>query len=330
MTSMDARPPETAAPQRDVVFPFDLLRFRDFPGDVGTLIRELEFYSLQPPYPWGQWLYADLITTHLADVPGDFAELGVGRGGMSLFLGHFAKQQGRTVYSLDSFEGLPDPDPARDNLYFKRGFYLGNQRFGQLHDRFVQAIGKYGLNETIKPVKGFFADTVPELPAGELSFLHIDADLYESVKTALVNLYDRVVPGGVIVIDDFFHPAQGPARALSDFFNARELQPLLHVSFPYTIFLIKGEEAGTRRHRAIDGNIYSVDWLARDDFLRSTVDQAVADAEARAATENRRRFRDLLAAPAGDGSEIYEYWRTLSEFWQCMDYRPTDNDTWTI
>lgn len=46
-------------------------------------------------------------------------------------------------------------------------------------------------------VKGWFADTLPRKEIGKIALLHLDCDLYESVKFCLEKLYDDIIEGGV-------------------------------------------------------------------------------------------------------------------------------------
>ena len=54
-------------------------------------------------------------------------------------------------------------------------------------------------------MKGWFQETLPGAleDVDEIAILHVDADWYESVSLVLETLYERVVPGGIVVIDDF-------------------------------------------------------------------------------------------------------------------------------
>src|SRR5690606_28608091 len=52
-------------------------------------------------------------------------------------------------------------------------------------------------------MKGFFDQTAPNVAAKEIAILHLDGDLYRSVRDPLFILADRVAVGGVVVIDDF-------------------------------------------------------------------------------------------------------------------------------
>ncbi|MDH6126859.1 TylF/MycF/NovP-related O-methyltransferase [Kitasatospora sp. GP82] len=312
-------------------FPFDLMLESDFPGPLGELIRKVGPYSLQPPYPWASWCYAQLLAGRLRQVGGDYAELGVGLGGTSLLLGLIAREQGRRVRSYDSFAGLPAPHQEFDNAYFKDGFYRSAPQQEDLLERFRRALRRFDLTDTVQPVRGFFADTLsgPDAPAGPLAFVHLDSDLYDSVTQSLEAVFDLVPEGGAVVVDDFFHPAQGPARALSDFCNRRGFSPVLHVTFPYSVLMFKGEEPGPGDRRAIDGNHYSLDLVRTDSVLRRAVARSADDATERSAQARARLLR-LLDAPEPGYADIYEYWRCLEYFWQRIDYRPEDGAVWEL
>lgn len=80
------------------------------------------------------------------------------------------------------------------------------------------------LDETrIHLVKGWFSDTLPVTDTGEIALLHLDCDLYQSVKFCLETLYDKVVEGGCIVIDDYGYWS-GCKKAVDEFIHNRDLK----------------------------------------------------------------------------------------------------------
>ncbi len=308
---LELREAESRAPQ---AFPFNVFSDRLMTGELGDLIRELRPHFMLPPYPWGHWLYGRIFQTVASKLDGDVIELGVGKGGTSLFLAHLARSVGKRVYSFDSFEGLPDPDAGKDNPYFRKGDYRPSPRIElNLMQRLHYLAKQYDLVDTIQPVKGFFADTVPTIPeAQRFCLAHLDSDLYDSVLVSLQGIYDKVVDGGAIILDDFFHPAQGPARAAADFFNTRGILPVYHVSFPYSVVVFKGESADpATATRALDGNVYSLDWLRDDGALLSTLESCL-DAPG---GENCRMLLELLRSEPQGARDIYSYWRSLEAFW---------------
>ena len=121
-------------------------------------------------------------------VPGDLIETGVWRGGCSIFMRAVlaARYVGdRTVWLADSFEGLARPDAER----YPKEFEVDLSTFDEL------AVGvevvkanfeRYGLlDEQVRFLAGWFADTLPDAPVTTLALIRLDGDYYESTMTAL-------------------------------------------------------------------------------------------------------------------------------------------------
>ena len=139
-------------------------------------------------------------------VPGDFIETGVWRGGACILMRAILAARGvtdRRVWVADSFQGLPRPDAAR---YPKDA---GNMlcAFDQLAvtaDDVRAHFRHYGmLDDQVRFLEGWFRDTLPTAPIDRLAILRLDGDLYESTMDALVALYDKVSPGGIVIVDDY-------------------------------------------------------------------------------------------------------------------------------
>src|SRR5260370_20667140 len=65
-------------------------------------------------------------------------------------------------------------------------------------------------------VKGWFSETLSSAKAGPIALLRLDADWYDSTKQILSKLAHCVVPGGFIIVDDYY-VFQGCARAVNEF-----------------------------------------------------------------------------------------------------------------
>ena len=59
----------------------------------------------------------------------------------------------------------------------------------------------------------------------DIALLRLDTDWYESTRHELEHLWDRVVPNGVVIIDDYDSWA-GRCCAVDGFFTARGLWPM--------------------------------------------------------------------------------------------------------
>jgi len=60
-----------------------------------------------------------------------------------------------------------------------------------------------GLDDQVRFLVGWFRDTVLSAPIERLAILRLDGDLHESTAVALESLYDKVMPGGYVIVDDY-------------------------------------------------------------------------------------------------------------------------------
>lgn len=140
------------------------------------------------------------------DVPGDFAETGVWRGGACIFMRGLLKAYGvsnRKVWLADSFRGMPLPNPKKYPL--DKGLWFFLARGLSVSEEEVKAnFSKYGLLDSgVMFLKGWFKDSLPEVPIERLAILRLDGDLYESTTDALTHLYPKLSPGGYVIVDDY-------------------------------------------------------------------------------------------------------------------------------
>ena len=164
-------------------------------------------------------------------IPGDFVECGVWRGGASFLMAEVLRQSevsDRRVWLFDSFEGLPPPaeiDGARALAYPEdraSPWYHDNCR-ASLKE--VQgSVAALGLSGWTRLVKGWFETTLPAHRdgIGPIALLRIDGDWYSSVRCCLDNLYDQVVDGGLVILDDYY-AWDGCAIAAHEFLGSRRL-----------------------------------------------------------------------------------------------------------
>jgi len=133
------------------------------------------------------------------EVPGDIIECGVATGGTAALMAVAARHSRKQLWLYDSFEGLP-PAEAVDGRH--AGRYTGACR-GSMDDVRATLARMHVDLERVHLVKGWFEDTLPRAQVTQIALLHIDGDWYRSVRTTLEALYDRVAPGGYVVIDDY-------------------------------------------------------------------------------------------------------------------------------
>jgi hypothetical protein len=140
------------------------------------------------------------------DIPGDFIETGVWRGGATIFMRAMLKaweDTSRIVWVADSFEGLPEPD--EHNYPKDKGD--AHHTYGELAvplQTVQENFRKYALlDNQVRFLKGWFKDTLPTAPIEKLAILRLDGDMYESTMDGLKNLYAKLSPGGFLIVDDY-------------------------------------------------------------------------------------------------------------------------------
>jgi hypothetical protein len=167
-------------------------------------------------------------------VAGDLIEAGAGMGGATIFMRAMLKARqvtDRTVWVADSFEGFPKPNPEQYPQDRKMDLTAANASLGAGYslDAAKGRFARYGLlDDRVEFLKGWFKDTFPKAPIENLAILRVDADLYESTMDALSMLYDRVSPGGWVIVDDY-GAYQSCKSAVDDFRRSRNISEQLHI-----------------------------------------------------------------------------------------------------
>lgn len=217
-----ARDPEWIA---DTVFRL-ALRAWDLvsPSDFSRLYRRVRTHTMCSNARL-RGLYRGVQYILQNDIPGDFVECGSALGGSAALIALTLRQFGaiRPLWLFDTFEGLPAPtmsDPDFEIADLFTGSCLGTLE--EVHNLF----DRLHVSEQARFVKGLFQKTLPAAQVSQIALLHIDGDWYESVKVCLDNLYDKVVPGGIIQFDDYGY-WQGARKAVDEFFAVRGIKAAL-------------------------------------------------------------------------------------------------------
>ena len=161
---------------------------------------------------------------HWVDIPGHHLEFGVATGRT---IRHWARLwPDKIIHGFDSFEGLPET-------------WLWNIRRGH----FAQKLPRVPANVQLH--QGWFNQTLPEWlnHQGPVAFLHIDSDLYSSAQYVLNTLADRIVPGTVIVFDEYFN---FPGWQQDEFRAWQEFVKQYRVQYEYLGFVTSHQEVAVK------------------------------------------------------------------------------------
>ncbi|WP_334163240.1 TylF/MycF/NovP-related O-methyltransferase [Phenylobacterium sp.] len=154
---------------------------------------------------------------------GDLMELGVFRGHTTLFTADYVgfADWPRKWFLYDTFEGVPD-----DQL--DEGWGDRNERAYKNTFSYEEVAERFRPFPNIVITRGRVPEILDEVCPERIAFLHMDLNNSQAEIAALERLYDRIVPGGVIVFDDYgWAAARTQYEAERAWFAERGLEILL-------------------------------------------------------------------------------------------------------
>jgi len=176
----------------------------------------------------GKFLNHLEIYNKILELPGDILEFGVYKGTSLVRLLSFRdlleNENSRKIFGFDIFGKFPDSLELESDIEFV-------QRF--------ENVGGYGISKkeldihlenkgfkNYELIEGDIIKTIPEFLAEnqprKISLLHIDVDVYEPTKMILENLWDKVVKGGILMLDDY-GTVEGETKAVDEFFAGQNI-----------------------------------------------------------------------------------------------------------
>jgi len=197
-------------------------------------------------------LYNTVAHLEINEVPGSYVECGVWKGGsvglMALANLRYGKER-RHVHLFDSFEEICEPDASVDGDRAVREVRKWTKN-GGISGKLVPLKGVYdtfgglgtieGNRDLLERMigydpaflhyhKGWFQETLPmDAPSiGNIAILRLDGDWYASTKVCLEYLYNKVVSGGFVIIDDY-GAYDGCKKAVDEFMQSRVIRAYLH------------------------------------------------------------------------------------------------------
>jgi O-methyltransferase len=175
-------------------------------------VREQTAMLMTDPEAWG--IYASAKRT--GRVPGDIAELGVFRGGSARLICEVKRD--RALHLFDTFAGLPNS--SKSDSRFRGG------SFASSFDSVRSYLDPF-------PNVHFHVGMFPASAAGlddlRFSFVHLDADLYESTLEGLRWFYPRLNRGGILISHDYYGSADGAGKAVHEYMGDKP-EPFLELS----------------------------------------------------------------------------------------------------
>jgi len=167
------------------------------------------------------------------DFPGDIIECGVYRGASLFqwanFIEVFAPHSQKVVIGFDTFSGFSAQMSRVEDRQSVSQLTENSARFLPRTKEEIQSIAKsLGLAERVELVAGDATVTIPNFVRENLglriSLLNLDFDVYEPTKAALESFYPLLVPGGVVILDQYGSRGWGESDAADEFFVGKGLR----------------------------------------------------------------------------------------------------------
>ncbi len=179
-------------------------------GRIGKILNQLEIYKM------------------ILNLPGDILEFGVYKGASLVRLLSFRNllenEDSRKVFGFDIFGKFPDKLKLESDQQFVQKFEsAGGYGISKKELEFHLSNKGFRNFELIEGdiLKTTF-DFLAKYPALKIALLHIDVDVYEPTKVILENFWDKVVKGGIVMLDDY-GIVEGGTKAIDDFFEDKNV-----------------------------------------------------------------------------------------------------------
>ncbi len=192
---------------------------------------------------------------HVMEMPGDIVEGGVLKGAGVLYWAKliqiFNPMSRRKVIGFDTFDGYPEDSSQSHDIETAKAFSAEQIAEKELVsvERIMGAAEAQGLADRIELVKGDASQTIPEYvksnPGFRIALLNLDFVLYDPTLAAMQELYPRVLPGGVVVLDEYAVAGKGESDAVDEVLAGQNVE-LMNFGWAMspTAYFFKNEMGG--------------------------------------------------------------------------------------
>lgn len=156
-----------------------------------------------------------MVELAAASPPGCWVEVGVYKAGSAAALYQVAQVQGRDLHLFDTFTGTPWNVDGLDKHLVDREF--ATEATPDLIRAFMPEARLH---------IGVYPDTHPD-DLHDVAFVHCDCDQYQSYRAVIDNLWPLVVPGGIMLFDDYPY-LLGAKQAVEESFEFARLRLCNH------------------------------------------------------------------------------------------------------
>ena len=158
-------------------------------------------------------------------LPGDFVECGVNTGAYSRALIEYIDFQktGKTFYLLDTYQGLVPEQITDEEKAAGVGDYLDT--YTNVYEQVVKTFSPFNT----RIIRGAVPDTLPQCDTEKICYLSIDMNVAAPEIAAANYFWDKVVSGGVVILDDYGFPAHIEQKKAFDSFAREKGVDILYI-----------------------------------------------------------------------------------------------------
>lgn len=162
--------------------------------EAASATKPWEGFTLQ----WRVYIvcwFADFVKS----LEGDFVECGVNTGAYSRAVIDYVDFQElkKKFYLLDTFEGFPIEQVTDAEI--KAGIPIYKTHYHDVYEEVKKTFNQFN----VKIIKGKVPDTLSECDTNKIAFLSIDMNAVIPEIAAINYFWDKIVTGGVVVLDDY-------------------------------------------------------------------------------------------------------------------------------
>lgn len=138
---------------------------------------------------------------HASHLEGDFIDFGCRTGIFARAIHHFVdlRSLNKKYYMLDTFSGLDKRYSTDTELNSPLNSIYKREDSERLHTAVLKSFEPF----PVKVIKGTVPETLDQVDAAKLAFVSIDMNSVKPEIAALEFCWNKLVPGGIIVLDDY-------------------------------------------------------------------------------------------------------------------------------
>lgn len=172
---------------------------------------------------WRMWVLTQAWKTSAA-LPGAVVEFGAYRGGCAyMMLSTTPPREGQPIFLFDTFEGIP----ASNLTSAEQAAGFAGRLSDTTMEHVEQVLRPWAAN--LRFVKGDIFETLTTVETGAVAFCHLDLNASAPTVRALEYLYPRLLPGAIVVMDDYGQHDYREQRLAIDAFLADKSESVMTV-----------------------------------------------------------------------------------------------------